>query len=108
MGIAGIRGLSIVYFKLGSSSLPGTVLTILTAVLLVVAVFMAIYADLSHPLKRNQGDEKKNEISFLEIPFYRICACVYANSKNTSGFCSAIRNKASAGPLGLRRPCSQS
>ena len=32
----------------------------------------------------------------------------YNNSVNTSGFCSAIRNKASAGPLGLRRPCSQS
>ena len=32
----------------------------------------------------------------------------YASSKNTSGFCSAILNKASAGPLGLRRPCSQS
>ena len=27
---------------------------------------------------------------------------------NTSGFCSAIRSSAMAGPLGLRRPCSQS
>ena len=32
----------------------------------------------------------------------------YTSSMNTSGCCSAIRNKASAGPLGLRRPCSQS
>src|SRR4030067_1950458 len=32
----------------------------------------------------------------------------YDNSINTSGFCSAIRNNASAGPLGFRRPCSQS
>jgi len=32
----------------------------------------------------------------------------YESSVNTLGFCSAIRNKAAAGPLGLRRPCSQS
>jgi hypothetical protein len=32
----------------------------------------------------------------------------YDNCINTSGFCSAIRNKATAGPLGLRLPCSQS
>ena len=59
MGIAGISGLSIVYFKLGSSSLPGTVLTILTTVLLIAAVFMAINADISLPKNSNQGDEKK-------------------------------------------------
>ena len=57
MGIAGVGGLSIVYFKLGGSSFPGTILTILTTALLVIAVFTAIYADLSHPLKSNQGDE---------------------------------------------------
>jgi len=61
MGIAGISGLSIVYFKLGSNSLPGTILTILTTVLLIAAVFMAIYADLSLPKNCNQGDEKKHE-----------------------------------------------
>lgn len=59
MGIAGISGLSIVYFKLGSSSLPGTVLTILTTILLIGAVFMAIYADISLPKNSKQGDEKK-------------------------------------------------
>ena len=59
MGIAGIGGLFIIYFKIGSSSLPGTVLTILTAVLLIAAVFMAIYADISLPKNSNQGDEKK-------------------------------------------------
>ena len=32
----------------------------------------------------------------------------YDNCLNTSGFCSAILNKATAGPLGLRLPCSQS
>jgi len=32
----------------------------------------------------------------------------HVNCKNASGFCSAIRNKAMAGPLGLRLPCSQS
>jgi len=35
-------------------------------------------------------------------------ALAYESSVNTSGFCSAMRNKATAGPLGLRRPCSQS
>ena len=59
MGIAGISGLSIIYFKLGNSSLPGTILTILTTVLLIGAVFMAIYADSSLPKNSNQGDEKK-------------------------------------------------
>src|SRR5215210_1689968 len=32
----------------------------------------------------------------------------YDKCRNTSGFCSAILNKAIAGPLGLRLPCSQS
>ena len=58
MGITGISGLSIVYFKLGSSSLPGTFLTILTTSLLIAAVFMATYADLLKPSKSKQGDEK--------------------------------------------------
>jgi len=58
MGIAGISGLSIVYFKLGNSSFPGTILTVLTTLLLVIAVFLAIYADLSYPSKNIQGDEK--------------------------------------------------
>ena len=62
MGIAGLGGLSIVYFKLGGSSLPGAILTILTTALLVIAVLMAIYADLSHPLNGNQGGEKMNEV----------------------------------------------
>jgi hypothetical protein len=57
-------GLSTVYFKLGGSSLPGVILTILTATFLVMSVFMAICADLSYRLKSNQGDEKKNEILF--------------------------------------------
>ena len=58
MGIAGISGLSIVYIKLGSGSLPGTILTVLTTLLLVTAVLLAIYADLSYPSKNIQGDEK--------------------------------------------------
>ncbi len=32
----------------------------------------------------------------------------YDKCRNTSGCCSAILNKATAGPLGLRLPCSQS
>ena len=62
MGIAGMSGLSIVYFKLGSGSFPGTILTVLTSLLLVTAVFLAIYADLSYPSKNIQGDEKSHEI----------------------------------------------
>ena len=62
MGIAGISGLSIVYIKLGSGSLPGTILTVLTTLLLVTAVLLAIYADLSYPSKNIQGDEKQHEI----------------------------------------------
>ena len=58
IGIAGISGLSIVYIKLGSGSLPGTILTVLTTLLLVTAVLLAIYADLSYPSKNIQGDEK--------------------------------------------------
>ena len=62
IGIAGISGLSIVYIKLGSGSLPGTILTVITTLLLVIAVFLAIYADLSYPSKNIQGDEKQHEI----------------------------------------------
>jgi uncharacterized membrane protein len=62
MGIAGVSGLSLVYFKLGGSSFPGTILAILTTALLVAAVFIAIYADLSHSSISNQGDEKRHEI----------------------------------------------
>ena len=62
MGIAGIGGLSIVYIELGSGSLPGTILTVITTLLLVIAVFLAIYADLSYPSKNIQGDEKQHEI----------------------------------------------
>ena len=58
MVIAGISGLSIVYIRLGSGSLPGTILTVLTTLLLVTAVLLAIYADLSYPSKNIQGDEK--------------------------------------------------
>jgi len=62
MGIAGVSGLSIVYFKLDGSSLPGAILTILITTLLVIAVFMANYSDLSPLLNSKQGDEKKNEV----------------------------------------------
>ena len=61
MGIAGVGGLSIVYFKLGNSSLPGAILTILTTALLVIAVFLSISADSSHPVKVTKETKKKNE-----------------------------------------------
>jgi len=59
IGIAGISGLSLVYMKLGGSSLPGTILTVITAVLLSSAVLFAIYADISIS---KQGEENKHEV----------------------------------------------
>ena len=59
IGIAGISGLSLVYMKLGGSSLPGTILTVITAVLLSSAVLLAIFADLSNS---KQGEKKQDEV----------------------------------------------
>jgi len=53
-------GLSMVYFRLGGSSLPGSILTILITTLLVIAVFLAIYADLSHH-QMVTNETKKND-----------------------------------------------
>jgi hypothetical protein len=58
MGIAGISGLSLVYTKLGGSSLPGTILMVITTVLVSSAVLLVIFADLS---TSKQGEEKQNE-----------------------------------------------
>ena len=59
IGIAGISGLSLVYMKLGGSSLPGTILTVITAVLLSSAVLLAIFADLSNS---KQGEKRQDEV----------------------------------------------
>ena len=59
MGIAGISGLSLVYTKLGGSSLPGTILMVITTVLVSSAVLLEIFADLS---TSKQGEEKQNEV----------------------------------------------
>jgi hypothetical protein len=59
MGIAGISGLSLVYMKLGGSSLPGTILMVITTVLVSSAVLLEIFADLS---TSKQGEEKQNEV----------------------------------------------
>jgi len=58
MGIAGISGLSLVYMKLGGSSLPGTILMVITTVLVSSAVLLVIFTDLS---TSKQGEEKQNE-----------------------------------------------
>jgi len=58
MGIAGISGLSLVYTKLGGSSLPGTILMVITTVLVSSAVLLVIFTDLS---TSKQGEEKQNE-----------------------------------------------
>ena len=59
IGIAGISGLSLVYMKLGGSSLPGTILTVITAVLLSSAVLLALFADLSNS---KQGEKRQDEV----------------------------------------------
>ena len=59
IGIAGISGLSLVYMKLGGCSLPGTILTVLTAILLSSAVLLAIFADFS---ESKQGENKQDEV----------------------------------------------
>jgi hypothetical protein len=59
IAIAGIGGLSLIYMQLGGSSLPGTILTVLTAVLVSCAVLLAIYADLS---TSKNGEEKQHEV----------------------------------------------
>jgi hypothetical protein len=61
IGVAGVGGLSILFSKLNGISVTGTILTILTAALLIVAVLMAICADVSNLSKNNQGDEKQHE-----------------------------------------------
>ena len=62
MGIVGISGFSLLYSMLGSSSLPGTILTIISAILLVFAVLLAISADGYQPITSKQGEENKHEI----------------------------------------------
>ncbi len=56
-GLAGIGGLSLVYARLGDRP-AGAALTILTSILLVLAVFLAILADLSETSK---GKASRNE-----------------------------------------------
>lgn len=61
IGVAGVGGLSILFSKLNGISITGSILTVLTAALLVLAVLMAICADVSIPSKEYQGDEKQHE-----------------------------------------------
>lgn len=46
-GLAGVGGLSLVYARLGNQQPVGAALTIFTAILLVLAVLLAIVADIS-------------------------------------------------------------
>lgn len=62
IGVAGVCGLSIVYSKLNWGSLPGILLTTLTAAFLVAAVLMAICADISLSSKDEQGGDKPHEV----------------------------------------------
>jgi hypothetical protein len=59
VGIAAISGVFLVYMDLRGNSQPGTLLTLITTILLTSAVLLAIYADLS-PSK--QGEEKQYEV----------------------------------------------
>ena len=62
IGVAGVCGLSVVYSKLNWGSLPGILLTTLTAAFLVAAVLMAICADISITSKDQQGDNTQHEV----------------------------------------------
>ena len=62
MGFVGISGFSLLYSMLGSSSLPGTILTIISAILLVFAVLLAIFANGYQSITSKQGEENKHEI----------------------------------------------
>ena len=57
VGLAGVGGLSLVYSRLAGQSMVGTALTIMAACLMVVAVLLMIFADLSYQLKRKNLDE---------------------------------------------------
>jgi preprotein translocase subunit SecG len=50
-GLAGIGGLSLVYARMGDTQPAGRALTIITAILVVLAVFLAILADISESSK---------------------------------------------------------
>ena len=50
-GLAGIGGLSLVYARLGDQQPAGAALTIMTSILLVLAVLLAILADISESTK---------------------------------------------------------
>jgi hypothetical protein len=50
-GLAGIGGLSLVYARLGDQQPAGAALTIIISVLLVLAVLLAILADISESTK---------------------------------------------------------
>lgn len=58
IGIAGVGGLSLVYSLLDRSSVPGVVLTAMAGTLLVVAVLLAIGADLPTSSTNPQGGGK--------------------------------------------------
>lgn len=57
VGVAGIGGLSFVYSELAGWNLVGTVMTIVIAVLMVSAVVLMIFADLSFKPKGKNLDE---------------------------------------------------
>ena len=50
-GLAGIGGLSLVYTRIGDQQPAGAALTIVTAILLLLAVLLAILADISESTK---------------------------------------------------------
>ena len=59
MGLAWVGGLSIVYANLSRLSIPGTVLSVMVTALTVIAVILAIFADIANSSK---GKETTDEI----------------------------------------------
>jgi len=58
VGLTGAGGLSLVYANLNSWTFPGTVITVVATILVVLAVLLAIYSDFPKSLK---GKTKPDE-----------------------------------------------
>ena len=57
VGLIGIGGLSLVYHEIGGSNLVGTFLVAVTTALLIAAVILLVFADISYSSKGKKADE---------------------------------------------------
>lgn len=57
VGLIGIGGLSLVYHEIGGSNIVGTFLVAVTTALLIAAVILLVFADISYSSKGKKADE---------------------------------------------------